>query len=46
MAEALGGAEIHTIPGANHYYIGADQYDKLKSSAAICTEWLAGQDLH
>jgi pimeloyl-ACP methyl ester carboxylesterase len=41
MADALGGAEIHTIAGANHYYIGKDQIDKLREAAAICTEWLS-----
>ena len=31
---------LHNIPGANHYYIGPDQIDKLRSSAAFCVGWL------
>ena len=32
----------HVIAGANHYYIGPDQHDRLKESAAYCVEWLDG----
>ena len=28
------------IPGANHYYAGADQRDKLREAVGIVTDWL------
>jgi pimeloyl-ACP methyl ester carboxylesterase len=42
MYDALGSADKtkHRIAGANHYLIGADQIDKVRESARICTEWL------
>jgi hypothetical protein len=33
------------IAEANHYYIGPDQREHLRRSAAACTEWLAEHDL-
>jgi pimeloyl-ACP methyl ester carboxylesterase len=41
MVEALPDAELHTIPGANHYYIGGDQQQRLREAAEICTSWLS-----
>ncbi len=29
------------IEGANHYYLGRDQIEKVRASAAICVQWLA-----
>ena len=37
--------EMHEIPGANHYYAGADQRDKLRAAVDICTEWLQRRGL-
>jgi dienelactone hydrolase len=37
--------EMHTIAGANHYYIGPNQREKLQESVDLCTSWLAGHDL-
>ncbi|MBJ7331983.1 MAG: alpha/beta fold hydrolase [Solirubrobacteraceae bacterium] len=37
--------QLVTIEGANHYYIGPDQRDQLKTSVATCTEWLAARGL-
>ena len=31
---------LHRVAGANHYYLGPDQIDKLRGSAAFCVEWL------
>lgn len=36
---------FHTIPGANHYYIGADQRAQLQSAVDICTGWLGDHGL-
>ena len=36
---------LHTIEGANHYYIGADQVEKVREAAAICGDWLAERHL-
>jgi pimeloyl-ACP methyl ester carboxylesterase len=33
--------ELHTIAGANHYYIGGDQLEKLRGAAELCTDWLS-----
>ena len=40
--EAIGHAdkEMFEIPGANHYYAGADQRDKLREAVGIVTDWL------
>src|SRR3954454_25356660 len=32
---------LHRVPSANHYYLGADQVDKLRASTAFCVGWLA-----
>jgi pimeloyl-ACP methyl ester carboxylesterase len=32
---------LHRVAGANHYYLGPDQRDKLLESAAFCVGWLA-----
>jgi alpha-beta hydrolase superfamily lysophospholipase len=32
--------EMHEIPGANHYYSGPDQRDKLREAVGVCTDWL------
>ncbi len=31
---------MHEIPGANHYYAGPDQRDKLREAVGIVTDWL------
>jgi len=31
---------LHRVAGANHYYLGPDQVDKLRASTAFCVEWL------
>lgn len=31
---------MHEIPGANHYYAGADRRDKAREAVAIVTGWL------
>ena len=43
LFEAIGhpDKELHEIPGANHYYAGADQREPLARAVAICTDWLA-----
>jgi pimeloyl-ACP methyl ester carboxylesterase len=33
------------IDGANHYYLGRDQIEKVRASTAICVEWLAERGL-
>ncbi len=33
------------VAGANHYYIGPDQREHLRRSAAACTEWLSARGL-
>ena len=40
--EAIGhpDKEMHEIRGANHYYAGADQRDKLREAVGIVTDWL------
>jgi pimeloyl-ACP methyl ester carboxylesterase len=47
LYEALGSSDKSelTIEGANHYYIGPDQRDHLRRSAAACTAWLADRGL-
>ena len=42
LFEAIGhpDKEMHEIPGANHYYAGADQRDKLREAVGIVTDWL------
>jgi pimeloyl-ACP methyl ester carboxylesterase len=32
---------LHRVPGANHYYIGDGQQDRLRESAGYCVGWLA-----
>jgi alpha-beta hydrolase superfamily lysophospholipase len=32
--------EMREIPGANHYYSGPDQRDKLREAVGVCTDWL------
>jgi hypothetical protein len=32
--------EMHQIPGANHYYSGPDQHDKLLEAVGVCTDRL------
>jgi len=32
---------LHRVAGANHYYLGPDQVDKLRESTAFCVAWLA-----
>ncbi len=41
--EAIGhpDKEMHEIPGANHYYAGPEQRDKLRQAVDIVTDWLA-----
>jgi pimeloyl-ACP methyl ester carboxylesterase len=43
LFEAVGTEDkaLHRIAGANHYYIGPDQVEKLRESAAFCVDWLA-----
>jgi pimeloyl-ACP methyl ester carboxylesterase len=36
---------MHTIAGANHYYMGTDQRPKLQESVDLCTAWLADHHL-
>jgi hypothetical protein len=36
---------MYEIPGANHYYAGPDQRDKLRESVGIVTDWLIRHDL-
>src|SRR3954469_3364602 len=31
---------LHRVAGANHYYLGPDQVEKLRSSTAFCVGWL------
>src|SRR3954452_15284850 len=31
---------LHRVAGANHYYLGPDQVEKLRSSTAFCVQWL------
>jgi hypothetical protein len=31
---------MHEIPGANHYYSGPDQRDKLRHAVGVVTDWL------
>jgi dienelactone hydrolase len=47
LFEALAGEDKSqlTIEGANHYYIGPDQREHLRRSAAACTSWLAERGL-
>lgn len=42
LFEAIGhpDKEMHEIPGANHYYAGADQRDQLRHAIGVCTDWL------
>ena len=32
--------EMHEVAGANHYYAGPDQRDKLREAVGIVTDWL------
>lgn len=42
LFEAIGhpDKEMYEIPGANHYYAGPDQRDKLRQAGGIVTDWL------
>ena len=42
MIEAVGHPDKQKvrIEGANHYYIGADQMEKVREAAALCSGWL------
>jgi alpha-beta hydrolase superfamily lysophospholipase len=42
LFEAIGSEDktLHRVAGANHYYLGPDQVDKLRSSTAFCVRWL------
>jgi hypothetical protein len=31
---------MYEIPGANHYYAGPGQRDKLRAAVGIVTDWL------
>lgn len=44
--EAIGyeDKEMHEIAGANHYYAGPDQRDKLRQAVGIVTDWLQRHD--
>lgn len=44
--EAIGhpDKEMHEITGANHYYAGPDQRDKLREAVGIATDWLVRHD--
>ncbi|MCH9732461.1 MAG: alpha/beta hydrolase [Actinomycetia bacterium] len=44
--EAIGSPdrEMYEIAGANHYYSGADQRDKLHEAVGIITSWLVRHD--
>ncbi len=44
--EAIGNAdkEMYEIAGANHYYAGAGQRDKLNEAVSIVTDWLRRHD--
>lgn len=41
LFEAIGhhDEEMHEIPGANHYYAGADQRDKPRHAVGVVTDW-------
>ena len=47
LFEALAGEDKSElrIAGANHYYIGPDQREHLRNSAAACTAWLSERGL-
>ena len=32
--------QLHCVEGANHYYIGPDQHEKVKEASQVCTTWL------
>jgi hypothetical protein len=32
--------EMHEIPGADRYYSGPDQRNKLRQAVGVCTDWL------
>ena len=36
--------EMYEIPGANHYYAGPDQRDKLREAVGHVTDWLVRHD--
>ena len=42
LFEAIGhpDKEMRQIPGANHYYAGADQRDTRREAVGIVTDWL------
>jgi hypothetical protein len=44
--EAIGhpDKEMYEIAGANHYYAGADQRDKLREAVGIATDWPVRHD--
>jgi pimeloyl-ACP methyl ester carboxylesterase len=47
MYEAVASEDkaIRRIEGANHYYIGADQVEKVREAAELCSDWLADRGL-
>jgi len=42
LYEAIGHSdkEMHEVPGANHYYAGTGQRDKLRAAVTVLTNWL------
>jgi pimeloyl-ACP methyl ester carboxylesterase len=44
-ARASADKSIHRVDGANHYYIGEDQIEKVQEAAEVCGEWLRERGL-